>query len=196
MSEKVSNPSEMSESKVALLLIDVISDFEFEDGEKLYEFALPVVRNIAALKKDAKKLKIPVIYINDNFGKWQENFDQIVEYCLSEDVRGKEIVEILKPEDDDLYILKPKHSAFYSTALEILLHNMKAETLILTGFSTDICVLFTAADAFMRDYSVIVPKDCVAAVSEAENKHALEYIERVLEAETRASTELKLTEII
>lgn len=187
--------TENTELKTAMLLIDVINDFEFEDGEKLFKFALPAARCIATLKKKAKKNKIPIIYINDNFGKWQDDFRKTVEHCSRKDVRGSEIVKLLKPEADDYFVLKPKHSAFYSTTLDLLLKELKTETLVITGFSTDICVLFTANDAYMRGFRLFVPEDCIAAVKDADNKHTLKYIERVLKADTRVSDKIELDKI-
>jgi nicotinamidase-related amidase len=170
-------------TETALLLIDVISDFEFEDGEKLFEYALPMAKKLAAFKKRAVKAGIPVIYVNDNFGQWQEDFQEQVKYCLKKSVRGHKIVELLKPDNKDYYALKPRHSAFYQTVLEHLLSNLQIKTLILTGVATDICILFTANDAFMRQLKIIIPRDCVAAVNPQNSEAALDYMKRVLEAE-------------
>jgi len=187
--------SEKTESKTALLLIDVISDFEFEDGEKLFKFAVRTAKHIADLKKRAKKNKIPVIYINDNFGKWQDDFRKTVAYCSRKGARGSEIVKLLKPEPEDYFVLKPKHSAFYSTTLDVLLEELETENLIIAGFSTDICILFTANDAYMRAFRLFVPEDCVAAVEDADNKYTLKYIERVLKADTRTSNKIEFDKI-
>lgn len=184
----IENPTE--KSKFALLLIDVISDFEFEDGEKLFEQTLPIAENIAALKRAAKKAGVPVIYINDNFGRWREDFQTTVDNCLNTDVRGCEIVKILKPDENDYFVLKPKHSAFYSTTLDLLLEELSVETIIFTGISTDICVLFSANDAYMRGYQIVVPHDCVASVEKEENERAIKYIERVLKAEITESDKI------
>ncbi len=193
MSDSAKNTTD--QSKIVLLLIDVISDFEFEDGERLFENALPAAGKIARLKKRAKKENIPVIYINDNFGKWRDDFQKTIKHCLQESVRGKEIVELLKPEKDDYFVLKPKHSAFYSTTLDLLLEELQAETLILNGFATDICILFSANDAYMRDFRLFVPQDCVAAVEPEQNTHSLKYIERVLKADIRSSSEIRFDEL-
>ena len=75
-------------SKVALLIIDMICDFEFEDGEKLFKYAKPIARNIANLKARAEKAHIPVIYVNDNFGKWQSDFNRLLEHSLNKSHRG------------------------------------------------------------------------------------------------------------
>ena len=178
-------------SKVALLLIDVINDFEFEDGAKLFKNALPMARKLAALREKARKENVPVIYVNDNFGKWQSNLKNILEHAIHEKVRGSEIVELLKPDEEaDYFVLKPKNSGFYSTTLDILLEHLQCKTLILTGVATDNCILFTANDAYMRDFNLVVPSDCVAAVDAEENKHALKHIKRVLKADTRPSTKI------
>jgi nicotinamidase-related amidase len=180
---------------VALLLIDVINDLEFEDGPQLLKHALPMARRIAALKRRAKEAGIPAIYANDNFGKWQSDFNKILKHCLEDDVRGKPLAELLHPEEDDYFVLKPKHSGFFSTTLDTLLEYLEAKTLILTGVTADICVLFTANDAYMRDFNLVIPADCVASPDEAETRHALELMQRVLKANTRPSTELVLEEL-
>jgi nicotinamidase-related amidase len=181
---------------VALLLIDVINDLEFAGGDQLLRHVLPMARRILALKKRAKGLGIPAIYVNDNFGRWQSNFHTQIEHCLQEDVRGKPLVESLMPDSDDYFVLKPKHSGFFSTTLDILLEYLRVKAVILTGIAGNICVLFTANDAYMRDYQLFVPCDCVASNTEQENRHALEQMSRVLKAETKASTEIDLEAIL
>src|SRR6185503_10597113 len=151
-------------SPIVLMLIDVINDFEFDEGaEDLLRFALPAARQIAALKERATSAGVSSIYVNDNFGKWRSDFRALIAHCIDDDTRGRPIVELLKPNDRDYFVLKPKHSGFYSTTLYLLLQHLGARTLILTGFSADICVLFTAADAYLRDYHLIIPSDCVAS---------------------------------
>lgn len=177
-------------SKAALLIIDMICDFEFEDGEKLFKYARPIAENIAKLKTKAEKENVPVIYVNDNFGKWQSDFKKLLRHSLNKKHRGHEIAELLKPKDENYFVLKPKHSGFYSTTLEVLLEYLGAETLIITGVATDICILFTANDAYMRDFKLIVPKDCVAANTDKKSKDALKYMENILEVETTASSKI------
>lgn len=179
-------------SPVALLLIDVINDLEFEGGEKLLRHALPAARVIAAFKKRCVDAGIPAIYVNDNFGKWQSDFKKLVSHCLDDNTRGREIVELLKPAPDDYFVLKPKHSGFYSSTLDLLLKHLGAETLMLAGFTADICILFTANDAYMRDYRLVIPADCVASQDETENQRALKFMERVLKADIRPSEKVDL----
>ena len=181
-------------SPAALLLIDVINDFDFTEGEDLLRLALPVGENIARLKQRARVAGIPSIYVNDNFGRWQSDFKKIVDHCLEEG-RGKAFVEKLLPEDDDYFILKPKHSGFYSTSLSLLLTHLGTRNLILTGIAGNNCVLFTANDAYMRDFKIFVPADCIVSNTEEENRHALKQMENVLKADTTIATELDLEKI-
>src|SRR4051812_16373228 len=115
-------------AEIALLLIDVINDLEFPEGDQLLRFALPMAARIKALKKRAKEAHIPVIYVNDNFGRWQSDFNKQVDHCLHDQVRGQPLAELLQPEQDDYFVLKPKHSGFFSTSLDILLDYLKVET--------------------------------------------------------------------
>jgi nicotinamidase-related amidase len=175
----------------ALLLIDVINDLEFDGGERLLSHALPMATRLAALKRRAKAAGIPAIYANDNFGRWRSDFPKLVRYCLEHDVRGRPVVSRLVPEDDDYFILKPKHSAFFQTNLDLLLKYLGVTRLILTGMAGDICVLFTANDAYMRDFRVIVPADCLASEDPEQNHDVLLLMQRVLKAEIPPSTELE-----
>jgi len=182
-------------SGAALLLIDVINDFEFEDGDKLLPLALPVGRNIAQLRKRAGEIGIPTVYVNDNFGRWQSDFRKIVAHCREDKVRGKEFVDMLLPEEDDYFVLKPKHSGFYCTSLDLLLTHLNATNLILCGIAGNNCVLFTANDAYMRDFRLYVPSDCVVSNTEEDNRSALEQMGTVLKAVINPSTELDLKKI-
>jgi nicotinamidase-related amidase len=176
--------------EVALLIVDVINDLEFEGGEALAEQAVLIVENIAELKRRAKLAGVPVVYVNDNFGKWQSNFQKLIDRCIGEEVRGKPIARRLLPEADDYFVLKPKHSGFYSTTLELLLSYLGSRILILTGLTGDNCILFTAGDAHVRDYRLAVPSDCVASESAERNQRALKILEEVLKADVRPSSEI------
>jgi nicotinamidase-related amidase len=178
-------------AETALLLIDVINDLEFDGGEQLLTHALPMAVALAALKCRAKAAGIPAIYVNDNFGRWRSDFAKLVRHCLEQDVRGRPMVAHLVPEQDDYFVLKPKHSAFFQTNLESLLGFLGATTLILTGMAGDICVLFSANDAYMRDFEIAIPSDCVASEEAKANQQALTLMQRVLKAKTSPSSELE-----
>jgi nicotinamidase-related amidase len=179
-------------SRVVLLLIDVINDLEFPEAENMREDAIEMARKIAALKKRANKLKIPTIYVNDNFARWQSDFHGVVEHCQKDNVRGKPIADLLAPDKNDYFVLKPKHSGFFSTTLDTLLEYLQAKTLILTGIAGNICVLFTANDAYMRDFQLYVPADCVCSNTPEENTFALKQMEKILKVDTTSSLDLNL----
>ena len=175
---------------IVLLLIDVINDMEFEGGETLAEQTKAIAANLAALRRRAKLAGVPIVYVNDNFGKWQSDFNRLIVHCLEDDVRGRPLAQLLRPDADDYFVLKPKHSGFFSTTLETLLAHLHAHTLILAGVAGNICVLFTAQDAFMRDYQLIVPADCIASNTPQDNQYALHHMRDVLGADIRPSTEI------
>jgi nicotinamidase-related amidase len=180
---------------VALLLVDWINDLEFEGGEHLLEHALPAAKRVAALKRRCRAAGIPCIYANDNFGRWRSDFAAVVEHCRGK-VRGQATAELLAPTGDDYFVLKPKHSGFYHTTLELLLHKLEARTLIVSGLAGNICVLFTANDAYMRDYKLIVPPDCSASEDPGANDQALRIMHAVLKAELTPSEEIDLPSLL
>ena len=170
-------------SPVALLLIDWINDLEFDSGNKLLPQALAAARATAELRRRAKAAGVPVIYCNDNFGKWRSDFRSLLDHVLHGDVRGRPIAELLAPDEHDYFVLKPKHSGFHSTSLDVLLAHLGAATLILTGIAGNFCVLFTAQDAYMRDFKLLVPRDCLASEEEKDNRAALEHMAKTCKAD-------------
>ena len=176
----------------ALLLIDVINDFDFPGGEALFRHALPAAHRIGVLKERARAAGVPVLYVNDNFGRWRSDFRQQVEHCLNATPNGREIVTLLRPGPHDYFVLKPRHSGFYSTSLDVLLQQLAVRRLILTGFSTEICVIYTANDAYMRGFGIAAPADCVAAESAEASLRALKQMERFLKADIRPGAEIPL----
>jgi nicotinamidase-related amidase len=175
-------------SNVVLLLIDVINDLEFPGGDELAERAIPMARALAALVARARKAGVAVVYANDNFGRWRSDFQAQLRHCLEENVAGRPIAELLRPIDTDYFVLKPKHSAFYSTALDLLLRHLEARRLVLTGITAESCVLFTANDAYLRDYEIVVPPDCLVSQSPAAEQRALTQMTQILKADVRPST--------
>ena len=183
-------------SPVVLVIVDVINDLEFDGGDAILRNALPMAERLAALARRARDAGIAVIYVNDNFGKWRSDFRALLDHCRNDDVRGRELAEILAPEKSDYFVLKPKHSGFFSTTLDTLLEYLHARTMIIAGLTTDRCVLFTASDAHMRDLHIIVPEDCCAADSVEHHRDAMQMIQRVLGADVTASDKLDLTRFL
>lgn len=177
---------------VALLLIDVINAFDFDGAERMLERAEAAAERIAELKARAKAAGLPVVYCNDHFGQWRENFEAVLARCSEEGVPGCRIAGLLRPDKDDYFVLKPRHSAFFDTSLPTLLSRFQAHTLILVGFAGDICVLASAMDAYLREYRLVVPEDCTASEDPDENAHAMAYLRRVVDADTTSSDRLDL----
>ncbi|MGE5215341.1 MAG: isochorismatase family cysteine hydrolase [Nitrospirota bacterium] len=177
-------------NKIALLLIDVINDFDFPEADQLLRYARPMAKRLLRLKRRAQKAGVPVIYVNDNFGRWKSDFRHTVEHCASG--RGSELVRSLRPDENDYFVLKPKHSGFFSTTLETLLRYLETQIVILTGIAGNFCVLFTANDAYMRDFSLFVPSDCSVSNTKRENDSALRLMKKFLKADTRPSSKIAL----
>jgi nicotinamidase-related amidase len=174
----------------ALLLIDVVNPFDFESADRLLRHALPVARRIEALKRRAVQARVPVVYVNDNYGDWHANFAELVERCTGPGAHGRRFVERVRPEHGDYYVLKPLHSGFHSTSLEVLLDSLGVGTVVLAGVASHICVWFTAIDAYMRGLEVVVPSDCVAAERLRDTRAALEQMKCVLKARIAPSRAL------
>jgi len=174
----------------ALLLIDVVNDLAFPGSEALIAQAEPMATRLAAFKRRATAAGVPAVYVNDNFGQWRSDFRRTVSHCTAASSPGWRVSRRMRPTSRDYFVLKPKHSGFYDTTLETLLDDLKIRRVIVTGIAGNICVLFTANDAYMRDLHLVVPSDCVASNTEEENRNALEQMRKVLKADIRPSTEL------
>lgn len=178
-------------TKAALLIIDMINDFNFEAGEALAGHTKNIIDPILTLKKTFNEKDMPVVYINDHYNLWQADFEKIMAYCRNEKSEG--IINRIAPiKEQDYFLIKPKHSAFYGTALHTLLQQLKVDTLILAGIAGNICVLFTANDAYMREYNLIIPEDFIASNNDEDNKYALTMMKNVLSAVTKPSDQLDL----
>jgi nicotinamidase-related amidase len=176
----------------ALVILDLISDFAFDDGEAVARAALPVARRIARLKARAKAAGVPAIYVNDAMGRWRSDFPGLVRQCAEPKSRGAPVVAAIAPEIDDYCVLKPKHSGFFATPLDTLLEHIGAKRLILTGVSSNQCVLFTANDAYVRGFKLLIPRDCISARTADDTRLALKHFVTVLGADTKRSTALRL----
>ncbi len=178
------------QSPVALLLVDVINPLDFPEADDLLHFAVPAADRLAELKRRARAARVPVVYANDNFGRWRSDLSAVVERCAERGCKGRPLVDRLRPEKEDYFVLKPKHSAFFSTTLDTLLRYLGTRVLVLGGFAADICVLFTANDAYMRDLKLVVPADGVASNAAGDRDAALALMRRVLKAETPPAAEV------
>ena len=185
-----SRPVTIPVSGTALLLIDVINDLAFDGSEGLVAQAELMASRLAALKRRATAAGVPAIYINDNFGKWRSDFRQTVSHCTGSRSPGRRVSQRLRPTPRDYFVLKPKHSGFFDTTLDTLLETLEIRRLIVTGIAGNICVLFTANDAYMRDFRLFAPADCIVSNTAADNDHALRQIQIVLKGNVAESTRL------
>ena len=174
-------------SHAALLLIDFINLFDFDDARKLGPPAIRAARSAARLKARAKAARVPCIYANDNFGRWTSDFAELTATCLERPGPARAIAQLLQPQEGDLSVLKPRHSAFYGTPLEFLLEELGVRKVVLTGLTADICVFATAQDAYVRQFDVWIPSDCVAAVHGSFKRESLRHMARTLKADVRAA---------
>jgi nicotinamidase-related amidase len=179
---------ELPHSPTVLVLIDFINPLEFPEAKQLAPAAVAAARATLKLKKRFARDGVATIYANDNYGHWRSDFRDVLAYCDSREGASRMLVRSLAPAPEDLVILKPRHSAFFSTPLDLVLSQMQARTLVLTGLATDICVQLTAMDASLHGYRLWVPADCTAAESTAQKAQALAYMKRVLKADVRLST--------
>lgn len=175
-------------SRRVLLLVDFINPLNFPGAESLAPAAVVAARATARLKQGLAAQGVPAIYANDNYGVWQSDFHSQVSACLGMDGAPAEIANLLYPQASDLTLLKPRHSAFFASPLELLLSEMEAKELIICGLATDMCIQLTAMDAFLREFSVWVPSDCTAAESAEAKDASLAYMSSVLRCDTAAAT--------
>ena len=181
---------------LALLLIDVINDFDFPGAESLVAEASRAAPRIASLLQRARQMGAPVIYVNDNFGHWRSDFHATVARCSDPRRPAAALVQRLAPSASDFFVLKPMHSGFFHTPLELLLDELGSQMLILCGFATNSCVAFTAHDAHMRGFSLVVPEDTTAANSPEQCASALQHLATTVRADTRNSEALRLEELV
>ena len=180
------------EPGTALLILDMVSEFRFPDAERVLRGARRPARAIARLKARAVSANSPVIYVNDTAGKWESDPRSFVQRCVAPDAPGRDVVELIEPDlARDYFMFKPKHSAFFGTPLHSLLGQLGVRRLVVTGVTSHQCVLFTAVDAYVREYELIVPADCIGSGSRDETRHALFIAEHSLRARVANANRLR-----
>lgn len=180
--------------QTALLVIDMINDLSFAGAEGLREPARAAARAIAGLRDAADLAGVPTIYVNDNYDQWHSERSRLIDHALRHEGEEHPLVHRLMPRDSDYFVIKPQFSGFYATNLPVLLPRLGVTRLVLTGVATDICVLFTAADAHMRDYGLWVPADAVASENPQRTQWALEIMENSMGADTRPTGDYALAD--
>jgi nicotinamidase-related amidase len=178
----------------AVLIVDMVNDFAFEGAAPIRRAALAASRPLARLLARARRAGVPVVYVNDNFGRWQSDFRAQIAHCVDERSDGQEIVERILPGPNDYYVLKPQHSGFYATPLPVLLDFLGVRRVVLAGTTAESCVLFTAMDAYLRGFEVVIASDCVASASAAQKRAALGLMRRSLRARVQSGSRVDLSD--
>ena len=178
--------------KAAILIIDLLNTFDFDGGDALKEIVAEMVAPLRDLRQQARAAKVPIIYVNDNYGRWHDEPSQLIDFAIGG--KGGDVVRQLAPEQDDYFVIKPESSGFYATTLPALLPRLGVSRLVMIGVAADICVLFTAADAHMREYDLWVPRDLVASHHDERARWALEMMQNGMSAEIRPTSELSLAD--
>jgi nicotinamidase-related amidase len=160
----------------------MISEFDFPDAPALLPRAVRAAKHIAEMKRRARRSRWSVIYVNDAPGVWESDRHDFVRRCFEPRARGRKIVELLAPAEEDYFLFKPRHSAFFDTSLHSILSRLRVKRLILTGVTAHQCVLFTAMDAYIRGYQLAVPSSCVASPTSSQTRHALAILVEALNA--------------
>jgi isochorismate hydrolase len=180
-------------SRMAVLILDLISDYQYPDAHTILPAARRLCSQIAQLKARARRCGIPVIYVNDTRGHWESDQRKFVERCLHASPRAAQIVRALLPESNDYFLFKPRHSAFFETSLGELLGQLEVSKLVLTGLTAHQCVLFTAVDAHVRKYDMVIASDCVASATSAQKRHALFVLEHSTKAQVLPARRIIMT---
>ena len=166
-------------STSALLIIDMLNDFVVKGAPLEVPRARRIIAGIKKRIAKAHRERMPIIHICDKHRKEDPEFNVWPRHAVN-GTAGSEIINELKPRSRDYIIDKTTYSGFYRTKLEKLLKKLGTKKLIITGVCTEICVLHTAADAYMRGYQVEVPADCVAGLDDGDHQFALKQIKRIL----------------
>jgi nicotinamidase-related amidase len=165
----------------ALIVIDMLNSYEHEDAERLTESVEQVLPNMVTLVQRAKELGLETVFVNDNFGEWSQTREQLVERVMKG--RFPQLVEPIAPAAETSFVVKARHSAFYETPLEYLLRQGGIRKVVLVGQVTEQCILYSALDAYIRHFDVVVPPDAVACIDEDLARAALQMMERNMRAE-------------
>jgi nicotinamidase-related amidase len=175
-------PKDGSRGRAAVLALDLITDFDFPDGPAVLRALTARAPALHKLMARARRSGVPVIYANDNLGEWRSDAPALISHCTQPHRPGASLVKSLLPDRKDCIVLKPRHSAFYGTALEALLEERRVRTLLITGISAESCVWMTACDAHTRAFNLVIPEDTMAAVTPQGLRLSLQGLRDVLGA--------------
>lgn len=179
-------------SKAAILIIDLLNTFDFDGGDALKDIVADMIAPLRDFRRQAREAEVPVIFVNDNYGRWHDEPSELIAFAIAG--KGGDVIREVAPANGDYFVIKPESSGFYATTLPALLPRLGVSRLVLIGVAADICVLFTAADAHMREYDLWVPRDLVASHHDERARWSLEMMENGMSADIRPTSELSLAD--
>jgi len=175
-------------SDTAVLVVDMLNTYEHEDAEELIPNVAKIIDPLADLVRRSRESdSVDLVYVNDNYGDFTAEFSDIVRSAL--DGARPELVKPIVPAGASRLLTKVRHSAFYATPLAYLLGRLETKRLILTGQVTEQCILYTALDAYVRHFEVVVPRDAVAHLDAELGQAALKMMEQNMSAELTTAAE-------
>jgi nicotinamidase-related amidase len=176
--------------RTALLVVDMLNPYEHEDAERLAESVGSALPQITGLVERARAEEALVVYVNDNHGDWNTSAEKLVKKAL--EGRYPALVEPVLPAEDDPFVLKTRHSVFYSSPLEYLLESREIGRIVLSGQVTEQCILYSAVDGYVGHFEVAVARDAVAHIHQHLAEAAFEMMERNMHAEVSSAGRLRL----
>jgi nicotinamidase-related amidase len=177
-------------ARTALIVVDMLNNYQHADAEQLTRNVERVLPTMRSLLDHAGDEDVLTVYVNDNFGAWNSNRDELLKEVMGG--RFRHLVEPIAPRPDTLFVVKARHSIFYQTPLEYLLSQEDVDRIVLTGQVTEQCILYSALDAYIRHLQVVVPRDAVAEIYEDLAEAALRMMEVNMDAQVVAAEQLEL----
>jgi nicotinamidase-related amidase len=175
-------------SDTALLVVDMLNSYQHPDAELLITDVAEIIDPLAkVVRRAGEREDIDVVYVNDNYGDFSAEFSDIVQSAL--DGARPDLVEPIVPTEGCRMLTKVRHSVFFGTALEYLLNRIGTKRLILTGQVTEQCILYSALDAYLRHFPVVVPTDAVAHIDAELGAAALKMMQANMDAELTSSAD-------
>jgi nicotinamidase-related amidase len=175
----------------ALVVVDMINSYEFEDADALTRSVEESLPNMVSLVERAAAEDVLTIYVNDNFGAWTSNRDDLVREALKTEYRS--LVEPIAPQPETLFVVKARHSIFYETPMEYLLRQEEIDRIVLVGQVTEQCILYSALDGYIRHLDVAVPGDATAHIHADLAEAALKMMEINMSADITTASEVALS---
>jgi nicotinamidase-related amidase len=175
----------------ALLVVDMLNNYEHPDGERLAERVERALPGVETLLRRAGETDTPIVYVNDNYDDWGASADDLARQAVNG--ARPDLVEPILPPPEQAFVVKARHSTFYGTPLEYLLDQQGVGRLIFSGQVTEQCILYSALDAYVRHFDVVIPTDAVAAIFDDLGEAALKMMERNMGAELRRADEVELS---